>query len=113
LDYIIEVAVPAYSHKGVNLVKFQGALVEKDGLAFAVVKVEKHVFDVPGRARDTMVSIQPAFPDMPIVFVTEDSAGTPAFYGRPDIVRLMIETGLNDVEWEEYAVEESETDGCR
>jgi len=81
-------------------VKFQGAVAEKNGITFAIVKVEKHIFDVPGRARDIMISVQPAFPQMPVVFVTQDSDGTPAYYGRPDIVRLMPETELDSLEWE-------------
>ncbi len=85
--------------------KFQGTVVEKSGVKFAIVKVEKHVFDVPGRARDTMISVQPAFPHMPVVFVTHDSDGTPAYYGRPDIVRLMPETELNSLEWKEFELD--------
>ncbi len=91
--------------------KFQGAVVEQNGITFAVVKVEKHVFDVTGRARDTMKSVQPAFPHMPIVLVTHDSEGTPAYYGRPDIVRLMPETKLDGLEWKEYNLDLARNDG--
>ena len=88
--------------------KFRGATVEKNGITFALVKVEKHVFDVPGRARDTMISVQPAFPHMPIVLVTQDSDGKPAYYGRPDIVRLMPETELGSLEWREHELDQPE-----
>jgi hypothetical protein len=87
--------------------KIQGAVIKKDGIKFAAVKVEKHVFDVPGRARDTMTLIQPVFPNLCVVFVTFDSAGTPAFYGRPDIVRIMTSTEVGTIEWKEYALDEA------
>ena len=49
--------------------KVRGAVLEEQGVKFAVVKVGKDVFDVPGRARDRMVAFQSLFPDMAIVFV--------------------------------------------
>lgn len=87
--------------------KSQGAVVEKNGITFAVVKVEKHVFEVPGRAWDTMNSLQPGFPHMSIVLVTQDSDGTPAYYGRPDIVGIMPETRLETAEWKDYELDQA------
>ena len=40
--------------------------------------------------------------------MTQDSDGTPAYYGRPDIVSLMPETKLDSLEWEEHELDQAE-----
>ncbi len=82
--------------------KVQGAFIEKEGLTVAVVKVDKDVLDVPGRARDFIKPLQSVFPSMPIVLVARDSKGKLFFFGRPDIVDRMGEVTLRDAEWKQY-----------
>lgn len=88
--------------------KVQGAVLEEQGIRFAIFKVEKEIFDVPGRARDKMISIQRQFPDMAVVFVSKEPGKTPSFFGRPDIVKMMMTANLDDVEWKEYILDEPE-----
>lgn len=91
--------------------KIQGAVIEEQGISFAVVKVEKDVFEVPGRARDKMVELQPLFPQMSIIFMTGEPGESVNFYGRPDIVRVMMKKSLDDIVWKEYALEEPAGEG--
>ena len=86
--------------------KIKGAVMEEQGVKFAVVKVSKDVFDVPGRARDRMVAFQNLFPDMAIVFVGEEPGKSPSFYGRPDIVKLIMEIPPDLIEWREFSFDE-------
>lgn len=85
--------------------KFEGALIDKEGLTLAIVKVDKDVLDVPGRARDVITSLQSVFPNMPIVLVARDSKGKLFFFGRPDIVNHLGEVTLRDAEWKQYTAD--------
>lgn len=85
--------------------KLQGAIVKQKSVTFAVVKVDKDVLDVAGRARDIIPRLQPVFPQMSVVLVAHDSEGTPKFYGRPDIVQKMSSFELTSVEWKEFTLD--------
>ncbi|RJP14533.1 MAG: hypothetical protein C4520_21245 [Candidatus Abyssobacteria bacterium SURF_5] len=87
--------------------KFEGAIIEEQGIKFAIVKVGKDIFEVPGRARDRMISFQSFFPDMAIVFMAAETGEVPQFYGRPDIVRLMMSKPLENIVWEQYSFDEA------
>ncbi len=89
--------------------KFQGAVVEEQGIRFAIVKVSSDTFDIPGRARDKMVSFQRLFPNMAVVFMAEESGKAPNFYGRPDVVRVMMGTDMDGISWQEYTLDETES----
>jgi hypothetical protein len=91
--------------------KFQGAVIEEQGVRFTVVKVDKDVFEIPGRARDEMILFQRFFPRMAVVFVAAEPGKDPNFYGRPDIVKAMMGSPVDDIEWKEFAFEEPETSG--
>jgi hypothetical protein len=88
--------------------KVQGAVLEEEGIKFAVFKVEKDIFEVPGRARDKMISIQRQFPDMAVIFMSKEPGKAPSFFGRPDIIRIMTAANMDDVEWKEYILDEPE-----
>jgi hypothetical protein len=91
--------------------KFEGAVVEENGVKFAVVKVEKDIFEVTGRARDRMVTYQRVFPDMAVVLMSGEPGAPPNFYGRPDIVRTMMAADLDTIKWQEYSLDDSEEKG--
>jgi hypothetical protein len=40
-----------------------------------------------------------------VVLMAQDFQGTPAFYGRADIVRFLERTDVSKIRWTEYAVE--------
>lgn len=37
-----------------------------------------------------------------VVLMAQDFQGTPAFYGRADIVRFLERTGVSNIQWIEY-----------
>ena len=44
------------------------------------------------------------FPNMPIVLMSQDSNGTPHFYGRKDIVDFLKSIRLDQIPWKEYHI---------
>lgn len=85
--------------------KFHAAVIENQGITFALVRVDKEVLDVPGRARDAVATLQSIFKNMSIVLMALDAKGTPKYYGRPDIVSNMGNATFSDAEWKEYTLD--------
>ena len=84
--------------------KFQGALIREQGVNFAIVIVKKYVLDNPAQARDTVSSFQPAFPNIPVILMAQDSRGVPTYYGRRDIVRFLTKVPLVAIPWKEFTL---------
>jgi hypothetical protein len=82
--------------------KFQGALVEKEQVRFAIVAVEKNVLDSAQDSNRTIKEAAAAFPKIPIVLMARDSQGLPSYYGRKDIGRLLAKVDLKKIRWREY-----------
>ncbi len=85
--------------------KIQAAKVDKEGREVVLVKVDKDVIDVPGRARDFITVLRELFPNMAIILVARNTKGKLFFFGRPDIVDQMGEVTVRNAEWSEYTVE--------
>ncbi len=83
---------------------FQGAVIEEQGVTFAVVIVKKHVIDNSTEAGQAIAAFQPVFPGVPVVLMAQDYRGTPSYYGRPDIARFLADVPLEAISWKEYTV---------
>lgn len=83
---------------------FQGAIIEEQGVKFAVAFVEKNIIDNSTSAKAAIQSFQPVFPGMPIVLVAQDSNLIPMYYGRPDVSRLLANMSVNTIPWQEYTI---------
>lgn len=84
---------------------YMAGRMEKKGVTFTVVQVNSEVFDVPGRAMDTMNALRPEYPDMAIVLMSRNKKGVPVFFGRPDLVNGLGDAALRDVKWTEETLE--------
>lgn len=83
---------------------FQGAVIQEQGVTFALVVVKRHIIDTTSEAVRAIVAFQPVFPGIPIVLMAQDVQGTPTYYGRPDIARFMAGVPLDAVPWKEYTI---------
>lgn len=92
---------PNFDKRG-DQMKFQGALIREQGIAFAVVVVKKHVVDNRPEADRTIRTFQPVFPGVPVVLMAQDTRGIPTYYGRRDIARFLANTPLRAIPWKEY-----------
>lgn len=83
---------------------FQGAVIEEQGVTFAVVIVKKHLVDSGSEADRTIAAFQPVFPGLPVVLMAQDYQGAPTYYGRRDIARFLADVPLEAIPWKEYTV---------
>ena len=84
--------------------QIQGAVINEQGVTFAVVIVKTHVLDAKSRAAEAIASFSPLFDGIPTVLMAQDHRGTPTYYGRPDIVRFMASVPIAAVPWKEYTI---------
>lgn len=68
---------------------------------FVVVLVKQQAVQ-PAVRETTRRSVSPLFPGDLIVLCAQDSRGTPTYYGRPDIVRFLVNTGMGQLPWKKY-----------
>jgi hypothetical protein len=84
--------------------RFQGAVIQEQGVTFGIVIVQEHILNEPTR-RDALVSEgSRLFGGIPTVLMAQDFQGSPTYYGRSDISRFMASVPLEAVRWKEYTV---------
>lgn len=86
----------------VRRMRFQGAHLEEQGVEFAVVVVKPHVVQSRLEAGRAQLAFQPVFPGLPIVLMTQDSSGTPTYFGRPDLADFLARVPLDAIPWQEF-----------
>ena len=84
--------------------KIQGAVIIEQGVTFAIVVVKQSVTNYTSRIIMTRQQLQNFFPNMPIILMSQDSAGTPHYYGRRDIVEFLKTVRLDQIPWKEYHI---------
>lgn len=84
--------------------KFQGAVINEQGVTFAVVIVKKNVIDNRSQAVQALSNFQPLFPGIPVVLMAQDHRGVPAYCGRRDIARFLANVPLQAIPWKEYTI---------
>lgn len=84
--------------------KIQGAVIIEQGVTFAIVVVRQSVTNYTSRIIRTRQQLQNFFPNMPIILMSQDSAGTPHYYGRRDIVEFLKTVRLDQIPWKEYHI---------
>ena len=83
---------------------FQGAVIKEQGVTFAIVVVKRSDVGNRNEADRTIASFQRVFPGMPVVLMSQDATGTPAYYGRKDIVRFLAKVPLSAIPWKQYTL---------
>lgn len=84
--------------------KIQGAVIIEQGVTFAIVVVKQSVTNYTSRIIRTRQQLQNFFPNMPIILMSQDSSGTPHYYGRRDIVEFLKTVRLDQIPWKEYHI---------
>jgi hypothetical protein len=83
-------------------VSFDVAVVREQGQTFAVVAVKSHVLASDASRTEAAQSAQARFPRMPIILMSQSSAGRPTFWGRPDIVRFLSRVAISRLPWRRF-----------
>ena len=84
--------------------KIKGAVIIEQGVTFAIVAVNRTVTNYTSRAIQVRSYLNQFFPNMPIILMSQDSHGTPHYYGRKDIVNFLQSIRLDQIPWKEYHV---------
>lgn len=81
---------------------FEAAVVREQGVEFAVVAVKPHVIESASTRSEAAIAFQSKFPGCPIVLMSQDSHGTPKYWGRPDIVRFLADIAFERLPWRRF-----------
>ncbi|MBR1805310.1 MAG: hypothetical protein IJ774_02860 [Selenomonadaceae bacterium] len=84
--------------------KIQGAVIIEQGVTFAVVAVNRTVTNYTTRAIRVRNQLSQFFRNMPIILMSQDSNGTPHYYGRRDIVEFLRSIRLDQIPWKEFTI---------
>ena len=84
--------------------KIKGAVIIEQGVTFAVVAVNRTVTNYTTRAIRVRNELSQFFRNMPIILMSQDSNGTPHYYGRRDIVEFLRSIRLDQIPWKEFHI---------
>lgn len=84
--------------------KIQGAVIEEQGVTFALVVVKKYVVDNKLSADEAISNFSPLFPGLPLVLAAQDHRGYFTYYGRQDIAKFLASIDARCIPWKEYTV---------
>ena len=82
--------------------KFTGAVINEQGVTFAIVLVKKSAMSSNHTAESTVRSYQPFFPNLPIVLASQDAHGRLEYLGRPDLSKFLAAFHPSQIPWKDY-----------
>ena len=85
--------------------QFEGAIIDEQGKNFAVVSVQPAIFQNATDATMIIKALLPAFNGIPVVLVTKDNEGVPAYYGRSDLVLLLENINIKEASWSQVSAD--------
>lgn len=84
--------------------RIQGAVIEEQGVTFAIVVIKKHVVDNTFSADEAIDNFSHLFPGLPLVLAAQDYSGRFTYYGRSNITRFLASIDARRIPWQEYMV---------
>ncbi|HBP64839.1 MAG TPA: hypothetical protein DD730_11310 [Desulfosporosinus sp.] len=85
--------------------QFESAIITEQGKKIAVVSVQPAVLHNATDANMVIKALIPTFNGVPVVLVTKNKEGAPAYYGRSDLVLLLENTKLEEASWSQLSAE--------
>ncbi|MGC7872555.1 hypothetical protein ACPUYX_13620 [Desulfosporosinus sp. SYSU MS00001] len=85
--------------------KFEAAVVTVQGKSIAVISVQRPIFRDSDNAIMIIKAMLPVFPGMPVVLMTLDPQGNPAYFGRSDLILLLESINIKEADWKEITAE--------
>ena len=83
--------------------RIDAALVKEQGVTFVVVAVKRPALDI-GKRDSVRAYYSRVFDNVPAVLMAQDGNGSPTYYGRPDIVRLLTNIFVEQLPWRSWDV---------
>lgn len=94
--------IPFKSMQKGTAMQLEGAVIKEQGQTFAVVVVKRNITENRHEAARASQSFGRCFPGMPIVLMSQDSRGTPTYFGRRDIANFLAGVPMNAIPWKSY-----------
>jgi hypothetical protein len=82
---------------------FDGAVIKKDRVTFAIAVVRENVLRVASDRATALAQFTAIF-RLPTVLMAQDSRGVPEYFGRPDIVRFLANIHPSQIPWRKYTL---------
>lgn len=79
--------------------QFDGAVITEQGKTCAVVSVQPAIFQNSVNATMIIKALLPAFNGLPVVLMTLDTKGAPAYFGRGDLIDLLENINIKEASW--------------
>lgn len=92
--------------------QFEGAVITEQGKSFGVVSVQRNVFQNSFNATMIIKAVLPAFNGIPVVLMTLDAQGQPAYFGRSDLVLLLENINIKDASWTQINADVDLSNSC-
>lgn len=92
--------------------QFEGTVLSEQGKTFAVVSVQRSVFQDSFNASIIIKAMLPIFKGMPVVLMTIDAQGVPGFFGRADLVLLAENVNIQEAKWEQINADIDLSNSC-
>lgn len=93
--------------------EFESAIITEQGKKVAVVSVQPVVLHNAADANMVIKALLPTFEGIPVVLVTKNKEGAPAYYGRSDLVLLLDNVKLEEASWSQLSAEiDLSNDAC-
>ncbi|WP_459929416.1 hypothetical protein [Desulfosporosinus burensis] len=91
---------------------FESAIVTEQGKSIAVVSVQPTVFQNSFNASMVIKGLLPVFKGLPIVLMTLDPQGAPAYFGRADLILILENVNIKEAEWKQITADIDLTNSC-
>ncbi|SDG95782.1 hypothetical protein [Desulfosporosinus hippei] len=91
---------------------FESTVVTVQDKTIAVVSVQPTVFQNSFNASTIIKGLLPVFKGMPVVLMTLDPQGNPAYFGRSDLILLLETINIKEAEWKEVSAVVDLTNSC-
>ena len=85
--------------------QFESAIITEQGKNIAVVSVQPAVFKNAMDATVIIKAMLSVFKGMPVVLVTKNDEGVPAFFGRSDLVLFLETINMNEASWSQVSAD--------
>lgn len=92
--------------------QFESAIVTEQGKTIAVVSVQPTVFQNSFNAGMIIKGLLPVFEGKPVVLMTIDPKGVPAYFGRSDLILLLEKVNIKEAAWKQITADVDLTNSC-
>lgn len=84
--------------------EIKGALIKIQEVPFAIIEVESKILSDDDIAKDFIKKHAFIFPKFPIVLMSYDNKENPIYYGKKEIIELLVTIHPKQIPWKKYVI---------